>query len=294
MELLAIAGEDESLFVGQDLMGKQQIRSNLHNHSIRSDGQFSLRKLGAIAEKHSINIALSDHNIPPPDNEWYPGLVPGTEITVREGIDIVTWGTLREMHSLFEDVIRRKLVGRNWRFNPTKLAIPEFLEALDARHLKCNHAHYGTIEGLSGLPILEQHTILEKSRHFAFLELNALLRAYKNKLACLLAQKWSIPLIATGDTHRYERQHISTFTEISRDVLIEDSAQSLITRFLHTLHTQPHTNVLHHVPLHEKILTGAQIVSRAGLIPTLRFGKRLVERMVGLRPKAHAALCSSA
>ena len=276
--------EEEALFMGRDQDGVVRIRANLHSHSTHSDGQYSLEELSQFAEKHCTNIAVTDHNVFAWRHKWLPGLIPGMELTSREGIDFVTWGTQKEMHRLFED-IRPYRAKRNPLFQPLHLSATEVIAAVRERVPFILHPHYGSVDGLSTIPPDEQQPLLASTHTFAFLEENALLSEQKNALANHVALEWKIPFIATGDTHRDEKQYVSTYTEMPF-VLLVNGPMPLVHRFLKTLHTSFHNNVLRPTSTMEKVQTGTQVIVRNGFSPIVRFCLRVAERCMGIRPKA--------
>lgn len=257
---------------------------NAHNHTNRSDGWDPPEKLAEYAMRHRVNQGQSDHNIPPEPRggRLQPGVFAVMEVTTREGIDVLVPSTLRSVHAIFEDVVRRNLHPTRPRFSPTTLPIRTLMDAVREQGAYCVHPHYATVEGLSALPHAEQAAVLDVSRTFAFLELNALQSAGNNTLAHRVGQEWGVPLLCGSDAHREERQHVETHTGLPVARLIEGEAP-LITRVLSSMHAQPEhlIHTLRPATLGEKLRTAAQIAVLNGVIPMSRFAWKNLRRQAG-------------
>ncbi|HRH93674.1 MAG TPA: hypothetical protein PKV72_04055, partial [Candidatus Peribacteria bacterium] len=196
IELHACSRGEEALFVSG---GKFLL--NPHNHTVASDGAHSVEQVARFAERHGVNIALTEHNVPPPTlggGRWAPGLLPGIEVFTRESVDLVVLGTLPKIRALFEHVVRPRLRHSKPQFRPTTLPMQELLEAVQERGLHCIHPHYATVEGLSILPADQQRAVLETARERTFVEVNAMMTRAANELALALAAEWSLPVISSG------------------------------------------------------------------------------------------------
>lgn len=274
------------------------IRVNPHNHSTRSDGRHSMRELADFAERHRVNLGVTDHNVPPEmtGRAWAPGLLPGMEIAMEEGVDMVVLGEMHDIHDLFESVVRPRLRGYNWQYRPTTLSIHELVDAVQGPvapdgqtplfHLI--HPHYATVEGLSMLPRDQQASVLERTRHQAFLERNALMSRAHNDLAEELGQEWEMTVLASGDTHRDEQQHVGTFSAVPHAHLPTTDAP-LVPRFLQSLRHPDAIHALRETTFREKLRTLAQVVFNNGVHPHCNFVRRCVQRLLGFSPAASSS-----
>lgn len=262
---------------------------NPHNHTVASDGAHTVDEVAGFAERHGVNIALTEHNTPPPTlkgGRWAPGLVAGIEVFTRESLDLVVLGTLAKIRLLFNEAVRGKLQKSNPKFRPTRLSVHELLEAVQHHGLWCIHPHYATVEGLSILPAKEQRRVLETARERTFVELNAMMTDTANHLALALAHEWELPLIASGDTHRDERQHVGTFSAVPADAV--EGGMPLPDALLGALHrrTDMSEDRLYHTSVGEKLAVGTQVVLNNGMRSIMLYAAKAGGRMLGLWPAA--------
>ncbi len=274
------------------------IRVNPHNHSTRSDGRHSVKELADFAERHRVNLGVTDHNVPPEmtGRGWAPGLLPGMEIATEEGVDMVVLAELQDTHDLFERVVRPRLRGYNWQYRPTTLSIHELVDAVQGLvapdgqtplfHLI--HPHYATVEGLSMLTRDQQASVLERTRHQAFLERNALMPRAHNDLAEELGQEWGMTVLASGDTHRDEQQHVGTFSAVPHTHLPATDAP-LVSRFFQSLRHPDAIHALRETTFREKLRTLTQVIFNNGVHPHCNFVRRCAQRLLGFSPAASSA-----
>lgn len=270
--------------------GRGMVRLNAHAHTVASDGAVTMQELAAIAECHSVNIAVTDHNRPPepPGGRMPDGLAAGVEVNAS-GVDVVVLGPLERVHRFFARAVRHLLHPQNPIFRPTRARIRDVLAAAREEECHCIHPHYAGIEGLSMLPPEEQFRALEASSGMGFVEVSAMQDPASNGVAEALAEEWALPLLYTGDTHREEEQYAGTGSAVPIERVHAQGKGPLITRFLKALRGKPPEveHRLHRLTLAAKLRTGLQVVWKNRFVPIAVLAAKMAGRAARILPRPH-------
>ncbi len=258
---------------------------NPHNHTTDSDGAHDLSRVAGFAAEHGVNIAVTEHNLPP--RRLAPGLVAGMEVLTKEGVDVVVLGALAKVRRLFEERVRPGLKRRNPQYRPVDVPVAALLEAVEAHGLWASHPHYATVEGLSMLSPDAQRAVLETARGRTFVELNALVGARARQLAEELAQEWDVPLLTSGDTHLGEHQHVGNFSSVPASA-VDEGEGALAERLLKAMHarTDRSDDRLLEPGWGEKLLIGANVAKANGPRVIGLYAAKAAGRMLGILYKA--------